>query len=104
MTNESVWEAASALLRASAPYQGLLQGGRATRLPGAAAAWVMTLVARDLRRPVLVVAPHEPAALSWVESARFAGADVTFFPVSGLTPYQAAEAALFHANGALKAG
>ncbi len=94
MTNEPVWEAATALLRSSALYRRLLQGGRATRLPGAAAAWVMTLVAEDLRRPVLVVTPHEPAALSWVESARFAGADVTFFPVSGLTPYQAAEAAL----------
>jgi transcription-repair coupling factor (superfamily II helicase) len=55
---------------------------------------VATLLGKDLGRPVLVVAPHEPAALAWVEGARFAGADVTFFPVSGLTPYQAAEAAL----------
>jgi transcription-repair coupling factor (superfamily II helicase) len=92
--NEPVWDAASALLRLSAPYQALLEGGRATRLPGAAAAWVTTLLAQDLARPVLVVAPHEPAALAWVEGARFAGADVAFFPVSGLTPYQAAEAAL----------
>ena len=91
---EPVWEAASVLLKSSAPFRALREGGVATRLPGAAAAWVATLLGQDLGRPVMVVAPHEPAALAWVEGARLAGADVTFFPVSGLTPYQAAEAAL----------
>jgi len=92
---ESVWQPAAERLRASKAYGRLLdRGGTATRLPLPAAGWLGALLSEDLGRPLLVVAPHEPAALAWVEGARLAGSAAAYFPVGGLTPYQAADLSL----------
>ncbi|MCM2270440.1 MAG: DEAD/DEAH box helicase, partial [Thermoanaerobaculia bacterium] len=71
-------------------------GGRATRLPAAAAAWVGERLAAELGRPLLVVVPHESEARDWLESLRLltgreAGAH---FPAPSLSPYQEADASL----------
>jgi hypothetical protein len=56
---DPVWEDLSRILRSSAPYKALLQGlGDLVRLPVPAAAWVGELLARDLKRPVLVLVPR----------------------------------------------
>jgi transcription-repair coupling factor (superfamily II helicase) len=95
--SESVWGDLSRTLRSSAPYRSLLQGlGDAVRLPVPAAAWVGELLARDLRRPLLVVVPREADALAWIEAARLFGSEerVVYFPAPSLTPYQDAETSL----------
>jgi transcription-repair coupling factor (superfamily II helicase) len=94
---ESVWEDLSRTLRSSVPYKSLLQGlGDVVRLPVPAAAWVGELLARDLRRPLLVVVPREADALAWIEAARLFGSEerVVYFPAPTLTPYQDAEISL----------
>jgi len=94
---ESVWEDLSRTLRSSVPYKSLLQGlGDVVRLPVPAAAWVGELLARDLRRPLLVVVPREADALAWLEAARLFGSEerVVYFPAPSLTPYQDAEISL----------
>jgi transcription-repair coupling factor (superfamily II helicase) len=98
--SERVWEELSRTLRSSAPYRSLLQGlGDVVRLPVPAAAWMGDLLARDLRRPLLVVVPREADALAWIEAARLfaeAGSEdrVVYFPAPPLTPYQEAETSL----------
>jgi transcription-repair coupling factor (superfamily II helicase) len=94
---EPAWEDISRTLRSSAPYKSLLQGlGDVVRLPVPAAAWVGELLARDLRRPLLVLVPREADALMWMEAARLFGREegVVYFPAPSLTPYQEAEASL----------
>jgi transcription-repair coupling factor (superfamily II helicase) len=82
-------------LRASREYQALVAGASsARRLPVAAAAWVMELLAHEHERRLLVVVPHESDALAWVESARLFGGEASFFSVPGLTPYQETEVSL----------
>ncbi len=98
--SERVWEELSRTLRSSAPYRSLLQGlGDVVRLPVPAAAWMGELLARDLRRPLLVVVPREADALAWIEAARLfaeTGGEerVVYFPAPSLTPYQEAETSL----------
>jgi transcription-repair coupling factor (superfamily II helicase) len=96
---DRAWEELSRTLRSSAPYRSLLQGGGdVVRLPVPAAAWVGEMLARDLRRPLLVVVPREADALAWIEAARlFADGNeerVVYFPAPSLTPYQEAETSL----------
>jgi transcription-repair coupling factor (superfamily II helicase) len=94
---DSAWEDLSRTLRSSAPYKSLLQGlGDVVRLPVPAAAWVGELLARDLKRPLLVVVPREADALTWMESARLFGREegVVYFPAPSLTPYQETESSL----------
>jgi transcription-repair coupling factor (superfamily II helicase) len=94
---ESVWDDLSRTLRSSTPYKALLQGlGDVVRLPVPAAAWVGELLARDLRRPLLVLVPREADALAWIEAARLFGREdrVVYFPAPSLTPYQDAEVSL----------
>jgi transcription-repair coupling factor (superfamily II helicase) len=94
---DRVWEDLSRTLRSSAPYKSLLQGlGDAVRLPVPAAAWMGELLARDLRRPLLVIVPREADALAWIEAARLFGHEdrVVYFPAPSLTPYQDAEVSL----------
>jgi transcription-repair coupling factor (superfamily II helicase) len=97
---DGAWEELSRTLRSSAPYRSLLQGlGDVVRLPVPAAAWTGELLARDLRRPLLVIVPREADALAWIEAARlFAGEEneerVVYFPAPSLTPYQEAETSL----------
>ena len=84
-------------LRSSEPYQQLkAQLGEVVRLPIPAAAWVAELLARDLKRPLLVLAPHEVDAYAWVEAARlFAPSrEAVYFPSPSLSPYQEAETSL----------
>ena len=102
--SERVWEEISRTLRGSAPYRSLIQGhGDAVRLPVPAAAWIGEMLARDLRRPLLVVVPREADALAWIEAARLFLGDVSgagyeervvYFPAPSLTPYQEAETSL----------
>jgi transcription-repair coupling factor (superfamily II helicase) len=117
--SERVWEELSRTLRSSAPYRALLSGrAEVVRLPVPAAAWVGSLLARDLARPLVAVVPREADALTWMEAARlFAGvaraagaggaagaADAVdavgaeraavYFPSPSLTPYQEAEVSL----------
>jgi transcription-repair coupling factor (superfamily II helicase) len=94
---DRVWEDLSRALRSSAPYKSLLQGlGDAVRLPVPAAAWIGELLARDLKRPLLVIVPREADALAWIEAARLFGHEdrVVYFPAPSLTPYQDAEVSL----------
>jgi transcription-repair coupling factor (superfamily II helicase) len=72
----------------------LESGGVSTRLPLAAAAWIGALLGDETRRPLLVIVPHEPAALAWAEGARMVGSSAVYYPVGGLTPYQAADISL----------
>src|ERR1700687_2216848 len=110
--SDRVWEELSRTLRSSAPYRALLRGrAEVVRLPVPAAAWVGSLLARDLRRPLVAVVPREADALTWLEAARLfsgvsgAGGLVTagegggeqaavYFPSPSLTPYQEAEVSL----------
>ncbi|MGE0638716.1 MAG: transcription-repair coupling factor [Thermoanaerobaculia bacterium] len=71
-------------------------GGCATRLPPAAAAWIFDLLAEQDRAPVVVVVPHESDALAWLESLRLvAGEEVgAYFSSPSLSPYQEAETSL----------
>jgi transcription-repair coupling factor (superfamily II helicase) len=66
------------------------------RLPVPAAAWVGSLLARDLGRPLVVVVPREADALTWMEAARLFGGEqeAVYFPSPSLTPYQEAEVSL----------
>src|SRR3954454_3277400 len=97
---DSAWEDLSRTLRSSAPYKSLLQGlGDVVRLPVPAAAWVGELLARDLKRPLLVVVPREADALMWMEAARLFGREgredsAVYFPAPSLTPYQETETSL----------
>src|SRR3954469_5842995 len=94
---DSAWEDLSRTLRGSAPYKSLLQGlGDVVRLPVPAAAWVGELLARDLKRPLLVVVPREADALMWMEAARLFGREdgAVYFPAPSLTPYQETETSL----------
>jgi transcription-repair coupling factor (superfamily II helicase) len=94
---ELAWEDLSRTLRSSAPYKSLLQGlGDVVRLPVPAAAWVGELLARDLKRPLLVVVPREADALMWMEAARLFGREdgAVYFPAPSLTPYQETETSL----------
>jgi transcription-repair coupling factor (superfamily II helicase) len=94
---DPVWEELSRILRSSAPYKTLLQGlGDVVRLPVPAAAWVGELLARDLKRPVLVLVPREADALTWMEAARLFGREEgsVYFPSPSLTPYQETETSL----------
>src|SRR5436853_272811 len=94
---DSAWEDLSRTLRSSAPYKSLLQGlGDVVRLPVPAAAWVGELLARDLKRPLLVVVPREADALTWMEAARLFGREdgAVYFPAPSLTPYQETESSL----------
>jgi transcription-repair coupling factor (superfamily II helicase) len=103
--SDRVWEELSRTLRSGAPYRGLLAaaggtspGGRVEvlRLPVSAAAWVGSLLARDLGRPLVVVVPREADALTWMEAARLFGGEqeAVYFPSPSLTPYQEAEVSL----------
>src|ERR1700688_33229 len=77
--SDRVWEELSRTLRSSAPYRALLRGrAEVVRLPVPAAAWVGSLLARDLRRPLVAVVPREADALTWLEAARlFSGSSGT---------------------------
>ncbi|HEX9737296.1 MAG TPA: transcription-repair coupling factor [Thermoanaerobaculia bacterium] len=94
------WRAASREILASAPYQALAERlGEVVRLPAAAAAWVLELLAAELGRPLLVVAAHESDAYAWLEAARLvAGAAAeercVYFPAPSLSVYQEAEVSL----------
>jgi transcription-repair coupling factor (superfamily II helicase) len=107
------WDSSSRTLRASAPYRALARdlgrradgarrGVEVSRLPVTAAAWVMTLLADDLDRQLLVVVPHESDAYAWLEAARLFGSDAgggqggdaVYFPAPVLSPYQEAEISL----------
>jgi transcription-repair coupling factor (superfamily II helicase) len=112
--SDRVWEELSRTLRSSAPYRALLRGrAEVVRLPVPAAAWVGSLLARDLRRPLVAVVPREADALTWLEAARlFSGGSgaagalgaggegdggeqaAVYFPSPSLTPYQEAEVSL----------
>ena len=112
--SDRVWEELSRTLRSSAPYRALLRGrAEVVRLPVPAAAWVGSLLARDLRRPLVAVVPREADALTWLEAARLfscgpgaAGAAggggegdageqaAVYFPSPSLTPYQETEVSL----------
>ena len=109
--SDRVWEELSRTLRSSAPYRALLRGrAEVVRLPVPAAAWVGSLLARDLRRPLVAVVPREADALTWLEAARLfsggagaagssGGGDggeqaAVYFPSPSLTPYQEAEVSL----------
>ncbi len=102
-----VWSGLASTLRASEPYRILRdrsQTGRGCdveRLPTPAAAWVLQVLAAELERPLLVVAPNEAEAYVWYESLRlFAGGEegradgVVSMPASSLSPYQEAETSL----------
>jgi transcription-repair coupling factor (superfamily II helicase) len=94
---DALWEEPSRSLRASAPYQSLLRSpGDVVRLPVPAAAWIGELLARDLKRPLLVVVPREADALTWMEAARLFGREdgAVYFPAPSLTPYQETETSL----------
>src|SRR6202166_1524088 len=113
--SDLLWEEPSRTLRRSAPYRALLRGrAEVVRLPVPAAAWVGSLLARDLRRPLVAVVPREAYALTWLEAARlFSGGSgaagssgagdggedggeqaAVYFPSPSLTPYQEAEGSL----------
>src|ERR1700674_1672593 len=123
--SDRVWEELSRTLRSSAPYRALLRGrAEVVRLPVPAAAWVGSLLARDLRRPLVAVVPREADALTWLEAARLfsgvsggsgvagsgdpwvpgvggaaaggrdGGEQAVYFPSPSLTPYQEAEVSL----------
>ena len=95
MIASPVWSQAGGKLRDSEPYRRLLAGGGSVAgLPLAAAAWVLSTAAEELSAPLLIVVPHEPAAQGWIEASRLFGATVEFFPVGGLSPYQAADVSL----------
>ena len=92
-----VWASSAEILRSSAAYRRLRErAGAAVRLPLAAAAWVVELLARDSRRPALILVPHEADVAVWLEAAvLFGGADrLIDFPSPSLSPYQETEAAL----------
>ncbi|MEO8502267.1 MAG: transcription-repair coupling factor [Acidobacteriota bacterium] len=92
-----VWNDFAARLRSSSPYRVLRERlGDTARLPLPAAAWVCELLAQDLKRPLLVVLPHESDALTWLEAARTMGGQdkCLHFPAPSLTPYQEAEVSL----------
>ncbi|HEX4963342.1 MAG TPA: transcription-repair coupling factor [Thermoanaerobaculia bacterium] len=94
---ETAWEDLSRTLRSSAPYKSLRERlGDVVRLPVPAAAWVGELLARDLKRPLLVVVPREADALMWMEASRLFGREGTavYFPAPSLTPYQETETSL----------
>jgi transcription-repair coupling factor (superfamily II helicase) len=97
---DSAWEELSRTLRSSAPYKTLQKGlGDVVRLPVPAAAWVGELLARDLKRPLLVVVPREADALMWMEAARLFAREgfedgAVYFPAPSLTPYQETETSL----------
>jgi transcription-repair coupling factor (superfamily II helicase) len=94
---DSAWEDLSRTLRSSSPYKTLQKGlGDVVRLPVPAAAWVGELLARDLKRPLLVVVPREADALMWMEAARLFGREdgAVYFPAPSLTPYQETETSL----------
>ena len=100
MFESGAWEAFSRALRSSASYDRLVRElGDVVRLPVPAAAWVTSLVAEDLGRPLLVVVPHEVNAYAWLEAVRlFTGEDssdaAVYFPAPSLSPYQEAEISL----------
>ena len=95
MSANGLWNAAGERLRASEIYRRTVDGGGALlRLPAPAAAWVMELVAADLEAPLVVVVPHEPAARRFIDGSRLTGGAAVHYPVSALSPYQAAEISL----------
>ncbi len=104
------WRPASQVLLESAPYQALasrLGAGPDTaagpcdvvRLPSAAGAWVLELLAAEVGRPLLVVVPHESDAYAWLEATRLflepaARPAAVYFPAPSLSAYQEAEISL----------
>ena len=68
--------------------------GSVERLPLPAAAWVVELLTQDLKRPMLVVVPHESEALAWTEASDLFGGSAAYFSTPSLTPYHATEASL----------
>jgi transcription-repair coupling factor (superfamily II helicase) len=94
---DPIWRHLTNQLRLSSAYRLLReQLGDAVRLPMPAAAWVGELLAEDLKRPLLVVVPHESDALAWLEGARTLGGQerTLHFPAPSLTPYQETEVSL----------
>ena len=91
------WQGYAAALRKSVPYRRLAeQGGDAMGLPLPAAAWVGSLLAEDLGRPLVALVPREADALAWIEAAELFGqsGDAVYFPAPSLTPYQEADPSL----------
>jgi transcription-repair coupling factor (superfamily II helicase) len=94
-----IWAEAAQQLRASEPFARLREGrGEVVRLPIPAAGFVFGELARELRRPLLVVVAHEIDAYAWMEAARlFApreAARTVYFSAPSLTPYQEVDASL----------
>ena len=101
-----VWVQSAEILRSSAAYRRLRdRRGAAVRLPIPAAAWVVELLRAELRRPALVLVPHEADVAAWLEAVRLFSADgsdsqtdggdsAIEFPSPSLSPYQETDAAL----------
>jgi transcription-repair coupling factor (superfamily II helicase) len=86
--DETVWDELALRIRASEPYD-LLRArlGRAERLPVAAAAWIVGLLAAEVDRRLLVLVPHEAEVLRWNEASELFGLPTEVFPAPSLTPY-----------------
>ena len=86
------------MARRRSPYRALQERlGEVVRLPVAAAAWVLELLAEDLGRPLLVIVPHEVNAYTWIEAAQLVTGDAeraAYFPAPPLSPYQETEISL----------
>lgn len=81
-------EEASRVLGTSEPFRRLVRNlGAVVGLPVPAAAWVAECLGRELRRPLLVVVPHEADALAWVEAAELFGGSAGYFSAPSLSPY-----------------
>ena len=101
-----VWVQSAEILRSSAAYRRLRdRRGAAVRLPIPAAAWVVELLRAELRRPALVLVPHEADVAAWLEAVRLFSGDGSDAPADGgdsaiefpspsLSPYQETDAAL----------
>ena len=86
-------------LRASTAFGELrAKKGLVTRLPVPAAAVVFGELARELKRPLLVLLNHESDAYAWLESARlFAPGEterMAYFSAPALLPYQETDVSL----------
>lgn len=89
MSTRELLDEASRPLCASEPFRRLRENlGSVQGLPVPAAAWVGECLGRELRRPLLVVVPHEADALAWVEAAELFGGSAGYFSTPSLSPYQ----------------